>query len=177
MGEFEDFASRTKMSALSLAPSEASAAMNASSQPIPSQMTSSDAATGTARISPTHLVPLTGSIGVALSSSQQVVSVPEAGAPAEGGEQGKGSTPGFGPQHKLLVVDDLPHASDAEQRVRLAGALSNLLLTARFPTVLMGTEVTDRGGASERLSTNTAGLHPVRCTFCEPNIPECVNSS
>lgn len=161
MGEFEDFASRTKMSALSLAPSQASAATNSSSQPIPPQMTSSVAATGVARISPARLVPLTGAIGVALSSSPQKASASETGAPAGGGEQGRGSTPGFGPQHKLLVVDDLPHASDAEQRARLAGALSNLLLTARFPTVLMGTEVTNRGEhPSDSLPTLLA------CTRC-----------
>lgn len=88
----------------------------------------------------------------------------QGGTAAAGGEgsQGGGAAPEWGPQAKLLVMDDLPYAAEPEQRQRLAEALAELLSTARFPTVLMGTEVTNRGAASERLASNPAGLHPVR---------------
>jgi len=66
------------------------------------------------------------------------------------------------PRPKLLVIDDLPHAGDAEQRRRLADALGDALAAARFPTVLTATETTGRGGANGRETSTPEGLHPVR---------------
>ena len=65
------------------------------------------------------------------------------------------------PRPKLLVIDDLPHAGDAEQRRRLADALADALAAARFPTVLTATETTGRGGANGRETSTPEGLHPV----------------
>ena len=65
------------------------------------------------------------------------------------------------PRPKLLVIDDLPHAGDPEQRRRLADALADALAAARFPTVLTATETTGRGGANGRETSTPEGLHPV----------------
>ena len=152
ISEFEDFAARTKMAALPLGPSAASAAASASSEREFSQITSTGTAPGIVHTSAARTAGLPGA-----------TDSPPPSAPCKAPlSLAIGSARRFGPQSKLLVMDDLPHASDPEQRSRLAGTLSDLLMTARFPTVVMGTEVTNRGGASEQTPSNTAGLHPVR---------------
>ena len=64
----------------------------------------------------------------------------------------------------MLLVDDLPHAAQPEQRQRLAAALTELLSSARFPTVVTATEVTGRGADRQRDTNKCTDLHPVRRT-------------
>ena len=44
------------------------------------------------------------------------------------------------PGHKLVLVDDLPHAHGPEQRARLSQLLTQLAATARNPVIVTLTE-------------------------------------
>ncbi|KAK9814703.1 hypothetical protein WJX72_010168 [[Myrmecia] bisecta] len=63
---------------------------------------------------------------------------------------------------KIILVDDLPHAGDAEQRHRLADALGELANTARCPVIICVTEAASRSqgerGAGAAASSSQ-GLH------------------
>jgi len=70
------------------------------------------------------------------------------------------------PRPKLLVIDDLPHVSDADARRRLSAALRDLVLTARGPVALVTTaepssSSSSNGGASgsSAASGSAKGLH------------------
>lgn len=51
------------------------------------------------------------------------------------------------PGHKLVLVDDLPHAHGPEQRARLSQLLTQLAATARNPVIVTLTEAPFSGGA------------------------------
>eukprot|EP00955_Chlamydomonas_euryale_P078510 363169-Chlamydomonas_euryale.AAC.3 len=76
-------------------------------------------------------------------------------------------TPGARPptrRCKLVLVEDLPHASDATGRTRVTNALRDLASTARFPVVLITTDAASatsggpESGASAA-SGSAKGLH------------------
>uniref|UniRef100_A0A061QSZ1 Cell cycle checkpoint protein n=1 Tax=Tetraselmis sp. GSL018 TaxID=582737 RepID=A0A061QSZ1_9CHLO len=90
------------------------------------------------------------------------------GAGLKRGGQGEESAGGKsdheqkGARGRLLLVDDLPHAANSEQRTRLAQSLRRLARTTRFPAVIITTSG-DRSGASAKFSSaalgNSHGLH------------------
>jgi mRNA-degrading endonuclease toxin of MazEF toxin-antitoxin module len=69
---------------------------------------------------------------------------------------------------KLILVDDLPHASGPEQRSRLAVLLSQLAASARSPVVIISTTSSTqaKGDSGGRSASGGAwhGLHRV-CTI------------
>ena len=63
---------------------------------------------------------------------------------------------------KLLVIDDLPHAANPEQRQRLAAALGDLARTSRYPLVVVATETSGKAQQEKGLSGGSyQGLHQV----------------
>lgn len=68
------------------------------------------------------------------------------------------------PRTKLLLIDDLPHASDADARRRLSAALRDLVLTARGPIMLVTTTEPSSSSngvmsGSSAASGSAKGLH------------------
>jgi len=78
-------------------------------------------------------------------------------------------------KQKLILVEDLPHVSDAERRGRVASALQELATTARCPVVVVATTEEGSGGrggggygsyGAAAAGMTTKGLHKVRGELC-----------
>ena len=60
-----------------------------------------------------------------------------------------------GPRPKLLLIDDVPHVTDAESRRRLSAALRDLVLTSRGPVGGCGIRTWDFTHCSANIPTGT----------------------